>query len=101
MAVSEFSTVARPPAAGAGARAYTTVTDATIANIFDPYINNDYQPGRQHQLGGRLPDGPLLPAAPEPATPHLTVFITDGDPNEVIRGSGQHTTDNANVAQNE
>ena len=62
LAVAEFSTVARLPLAGAAARNYTTVTDATLASTFDPYIAR-LQPERQHELGGRLPGGPLLPAA--------------------------------------
>src|SRR5262245_29024226 len=44
MAVSEFSTVARLPLAGAAANTYTTVTDATIASTFGPYIANGYRP---------------------------------------------------------
>ena len=40
---------------------------------------------RRHALGGRLPGRPLLPARPSPDPAHLVVFITDGDPNEIVR----------------
>lgn len=44
MAVSEFSSVADLPLAGAAQRQYTTVTDATIAGVFEPYISSGYSP---------------------------------------------------------
>ena len=44
MAVSEFSTVARLPLPGAAQRNYTTVTNATAADIFNPYITNNFNP---------------------------------------------------------
>ena len=63
MAVSEFSTVARLPL---GQRAYTAVTDATIASTFDPYISAGYNPDGSTHWEDALPGRPLLPAPPEP-----------------------------------
>ena len=44
MAVSEFSTVARLPLQAPYTRAYTDVTDATIRDVFEPYIATRYVP---------------------------------------------------------
>src|SRR5829696_8848026 len=44
IAVSEFSTVADLPLTGAARTTYTTVTDATRADTFGPYITDGYQP---------------------------------------------------------
>ena len=86
MAVSEFSTVARLPLRGAGERQRTpTVTDATIASIFDPYITNDYNPSGSTHWEDAFRIGRYFLPRPSQATPHLVVFITDGDPNEVVR----------------
>src|SRR5262245_17131569 len=40
LAVADFSTSARLPLPAPATQAYTTVTDASIANVFDPYINS-------------------------------------------------------------
>ena len=84
LAVSEFSTVARLPLTGAPQRNYTVVTDATIANTFEPYISNGYQPnGYTNWEDGFRMGRYFLPRPSE--QPHLTVFITDGDPTAVIK----------------
>ena len=71
MAVSEFSTVARLPLPGAAQRAYTTVTDASANNIFDPYITNDYRPdGRTHWEDAFRMGRYFLPR-PSQEQPHL------------------------------
>jgi hypothetical protein len=66
MAVAESSKVGDLPLAGSAARTYTTVTDATIASTFEPYIARGYDPDRVHdrrdELGGRVPRRALLPA---------------------------------------
>ncbi len=84
LAVAEFSTVARLPLAGAAARNYTTVTDATLASTFDPYIAGFNPNGSTNWEDGFRVGRYFLPR-PSPDTPHLTVFITDGDPNLIIR----------------
>jgi uncharacterized repeat protein (TIGR01451 family) len=102
MAVSEFSTVARLPLPGAAARNYTTVTNATATQIFNPYITNDFNPnGRTNWEDGFRVPRYFLPR-PSQDIPHLTVFITDGDPNEIIR-EDRVTFDpgNPNLPQNE
>ena len=102
MAVSEFSTVARLPLPGAAQRAYTTVTNASANNIFDPYITNNYRPdGRTHWEDAFRMGRYFLPR-PSQEQPHLTVFITDGDPNEVVRYDRvTYDPENPNQAQNE
>ena len=102
MAVSEFSTVARLPLPGAANRTYTAVTDATIATTFDPYIANGYNPNGSTNWEDAFRIGRYFLPRPSEATPHLVVFITDGDPNKIVR-EDQVTYDpgNPNVAQNE
>ena len=85
MAVSEFSTVARLPLTGAAQRAYTTVTNGTINSIFNPYINTNYTPGGSTNWEDGLRMGRYFLPRPSADLPHLTVFITDGDPNKIIR----------------
>jgi Domain of unknown function DUF11 len=101
MAVSEFSSVARLPLPGAAASAYTVVTDATQAAIFEPYISNGYNPsGSTHWEDAFRVARYFLP---RPSTqPHLVVFITDGDPNRVVRNSEvTYSPGNPNVTQDE
>jgi uncharacterized repeat protein (TIGR01451 family) len=87
MAVSEFSTVARLPLPGTASQNYTTVTDSTIATVFNPYINNGYSPNGSTNWEDGFRMGRYFLPRPSPDTPHLTVFITDGDPNVVINDS--------------
>ena len=85
LAVSEFSTVARLPLLPASlSRTYTTVTDQTIAETFEPYIAGFDASGSTNWEDGFRVDRYFLPR-PKQTTPHLVVFITDGDPNEVVR----------------
>ena len=84
LAVEEFSDVARLPLPGAANKAYTPVTDATISSIFEPYISKNYTPGgRTHWEDAFRVVRYFLPS-PNPTRPRLVVFITDGDPNEVV-----------------
>jgi hypothetical protein len=91
IAVSEFGTQARLPLAGAAQRAYTTVTDATIASTFEPYISTGYSPppiGSNTQYTNwedAFRIGRYFLPRPSPDIPHLVLFITDGDPTAVIR----------------
>ncbi|QFU74584.1 VWA domain-containing protein [Halioglobus maricola] len=88
MAVAEFSKVARLPKIGVFNRGdYITVTDDTKV-FLDNYVDNDYDPGGNTNWEDGLRMGRLGSAfAPRPSfdVPHLTVFITDGDPTQVIR----------------
>ena len=85
IAVSEFSTVADLPLSGPARNTYTTVTDATRADIFGPYIANGYRPDGATNWEDGLRMGRYFLPRPGAQQPHLTVLITDGDPNEVIR----------------
>jgi uncharacterized repeat protein (TIGR01451 family) len=91
VAVSEFGTQARLPLAGAAQRAYTTVTEETIAGIFEPYISTGYNPPPIGLIGTQYTNwedalriGRFFLPRPSPDIPHLTLFITDGDPTAVI-----------------
>ena len=105
MAVSDFSMVAELPLAGAAARQYTSVTDATIAGIFEPYIANGYVPSGSTTQGTNWEDAFRIGRyfLPRPGTqPHLVVFITDGDPNRAIRADRvTYDPGNPNATQDE
>ena len=88
IAVSEFSTLADLPLAGAARTTYTVVTNATRATVFDPYIANGYSPnGSTNWEDGLRMGRYFLPRTEPTISPHMTVFITDGDPNEVIKNT--------------
>ena len=91
IAVSEFSTVADLPLSGAARNSYTVVTDATRASIFGPYIATGYRPSGSTNWEDGLRMGRYFLDRPSAERPHLTVFITDGDPNEIIKNSCQPT----------
>jgi len=105
MAVSEFSSVADLPLAGAAQRQYTTVTDATIAGVFEPYISSGYSPTGPTTQGTNWEDAFRIGRyfLPRPGSqPHLVVFITDGDPNKAIRADRvTYDPGNPSQAQNE
>lgn len=86
IAVAEFSTVARLPSIGSFAPGdYITITDATKPQL-DAYVDGEYNPNGRTNWEDALRMGiPNFASRPDPAIPHLTVFITDGDPNTVIR----------------
>ncbi len=102
LAVSEMGTQARMPLPGLAARAYTEVTDASIASVFEPYITTGYSPppigsGTQYtNWEDAMRVGRFALDRPRPDVPHLVIFITDGDPTAAIRQnqvtSGQYTT---------
>jgi uncharacterized repeat protein (TIGR01451 family) len=85
MAVAEFSKVARLPALGPFSPGeYVTITDAT-ETFFDDYIAT-YNPGGNTNWEDGLRMGiPNHAPRPDFTVPHLTVFITDGDPTRIIR----------------
>src|SRR4051794_18826775 len=87
IAVSEFSTVADLPLSGAARMNYTVVTDATRASTFGPYIATGYRPSGSTNWEDGLRMGRHFLERESEELPHLTVFITDGDPNEIIRGT--------------
>ncbi|KZX51223.1 hypothetical protein A3709_10355 [Halioglobus sp. HI00S01] len=88
MAVAEFSRVARLPGIGPFQPGdYITVTDQTKV-FLDDYVDSDYNPNGNTNWEDGLRMGIAGSAfAPRPSfnVPHLTVFITDGDPTRVIR----------------
>jgi uncharacterized repeat protein (TIGR01451 family) len=83
VSIVDFSTTAARPVP------YTTVTAATIASTFEPYLVNNYNPNgwtnweaafqkvREANTQGTLAD--------------LVVFITDGDPTARNTATGQQT----------
>ena len=84
IAVSEFSTVARTPLPAPATRTYTSVTTNSINTIFNPYITTNYNPGGSTNWEDALRVGRYLLPRPSATRPHLTVFITDGDPNRIV-----------------
>ena len=88
MAVAEFSTVARLPQIGSFVPGeYITITDASKAQ-FDAYIDNGYNPGGSTNWEDALRMGiPNHAPRPDPVVPHLTVLITDGEPNRIIKSN--------------
>jgi uncharacterized repeat protein (TIGR01451 family) len=100
--VVEFSTVARLPLPGTANRSYTGVTDASINTIFEPYIANNYDPNGSTDWEDGLRVGRYFLPRPSATRPHITVFITDGDPNQIVR-TDRVTYDPGNpvTAQNE
>jgi uncharacterized repeat protein (TIGR01451 family) len=98
LAVSQFASVGTLPIGST----YTTVTDATIASTFEPYIDQFEPDGSTNWEDGLRVDRYFLPR-PSQATPHLVVFITDGDPNKIVKGGSSVTYDpgNPSVGQNE
>ncbi len=102
MAVSSSRHVARLPLPGAARRNYTAVTDATIVTIFNPYIDNNYQPDGSTHWEDAFRVGRYFLPRPSRTSPHLVVFITDGDPNEIVRKDRvTYDPGNPNLAQNE
>jgi uncharacterized repeat protein (TIGR01451 family) len=89
MAVSDFSTVAQLPLPGAANRAFTPVTNATIASIFEPYISTGYNPNGSTHWEDALRVGRYFLPRPSATRPSLVVFITDGDPNRVVVNTSQ------------
>jgi hypothetical protein len=80
VSIVDFSTTAQRPVP------YTTVTDATMASVFNPYINNGYKPegwtnweDAFHEVKAANDKGPVA---------DLVVFITDGDPTARNTDSG-------------
>jgi hypothetical protein len=95
--VVEFSQVARLPIAE-----YVTVTDETLANRFLPYINNNYDPGGNTNWEDALRAARYFMERPSLETPHLVMFITDGDPTEAIDWNAvTYDPGSTNAARNE
>lgn len=86
MAVAEFSTVARLPSIGAFPPGeYVTVTDSTEL-AFGAFIDTQYNPsGNTNWEDGLRMGIPNFAPRNNFQVPHLTVFITDGDPNVILR----------------
>ncbi len=85
MSTIEFSTVARLPSiGGVAAGEYITIDDSTLPD-FEDYIANRYNPNSKTNWEDALRVGRYFAPRPDFAIPHLVVFITDGDPTQVIR----------------
>jgi uncharacterized repeat protein (TIGR01451 family) len=84
MSVIEFSTVARLPSIGGVAPGeYITIDDATSED-FEDYIDSQYNPNDRTNWEDALRVARYFAPRPDPTIPHLVVFITDGDPTQVI-----------------
>ncbi|HRX59665.1 MAG TPA: VWA domain-containing protein [Candidatus Competibacter sp.] len=97
MAVAEFSKVARLPVIGSFQPGeYITVTDSTKVAL-DAYIDNNYNPnGNTNWEDGLRMGIPNFAPRNNFQVPHLTVFITDGDPNQIIRSDNVTAAEYAN-----
>lgn len=84
MSVIEFSTVARLPSIGGlPGGEYITLNDDT-RDDFEDYIDNRYNPADRTNWEDALRVARYFAPRPDPVIPHLVVFITDGDPTQVI-----------------
>ncbi len=82
--VVEFSSTANLPLPGAARQTYTSVTPNSISTIFNPYITTNYNPGGSTNWEDALRVGRYFLPRPSATRPHITVFITDGDPNATV-----------------
>ena len=90
MAVVEFSSTARLPQIGSFTGGeYITITDGTKAQL-DGWVDNSYRPNGRTNWEDALRMGgwPAFADRPSYDVPHLTVFITDGEPTQGIKGQG-------------
>ena len=91
------------PLPGAAQRTYTTVTDGSIATIFEPYIANDYDPtGSTHWEDAFRAARYFLPR-PDPTIPHLddVHHRRRPEPRSCAMTASRTTPGNPNLAQNE
>ena len=84
IAVSEFSTVARTPLPAPATRAYTTRHHQFDQHDLQPVHHHQLQPGGSTNWEDALRVGRYILPRPSATRPHLTVFITDGDPNGIV-----------------
>lgn len=92
VATVQFASVATLPAIGTNpAGAYVTI-DNTTSPAFNSYITNVYVPNGYTNWEDAMRVGRFFAPRPNPAIPHLVVFITDGDPTAYVNTS-QVTTE--------
>ena len=85
VSIIDFSTTARRQVA------YTTVTADSIANVFDPYIDNRYDPEGWTNWEDAFQE--VRTANTQGTRADLVVFMTDGDPTARNRDGGGTVTD--------
>lgn len=73
-----------PEIGGSPGGSYVTIDDSTVPD-FNSYIANEYVPNGYTNWEDALRVGRFFAPRPNAAIPHLTVFITDGDPTAYIR----------------
>lgn len=85
VSIVDFNTAATRPVP------YTVVSSTTIADIFNPYLNNKYKSGgttNWEDAFQRVVEANAVPGGP---VADLALFITDGDPNTYNNASGGTT----------
>jgi uncharacterized repeat protein (TIGR01451 family) len=80
MSIADFSTRADRPVG------YTTVTPASIQNVFEPYLANQYEPGGWTNWEDAFRE--VREANTQGTRADLVVFMTDGDPTARNTDSG-------------
>lgn len=91
VALTAFSLYARD-----GVVPYTEVNDSTIGT-FRNWIDHDFNPAAPNRAGTNWEDGLLHADEVAGGPPDLMVFVTDGDPNRVGRGTSSTTATTANA----
>jgi uncharacterized repeat protein (TIGR01451 family) len=85
MSIVDFSTRAERPVG------YTTVTPGTIASVFEPYLENQYNPSGWTNWEDAFHK--VREANTQGTVADLVVFVTDGDPTARNTDSGGVVTD--------
>ena len=85
VAITDFSTTAQLQVD------YTTVTPESVANVFDPYIDDRYDPNGWTNWQAAFDTVHASNAKPGGKKADLVVFITDGDPT--ARNTADRTAD--------
>ncbi|HEY1276847.1 MAG TPA: VWA domain-containing protein [Thermoleophilaceae bacterium] len=82
VSITDFSTTAKQQIG------YTTVTDDSIRDVFNPYLQNDYKPAGTTNWEDAFTKVKVANADRAQPTADLVVFITDGDPNTINKAGG-------------
>lgn len=93
VATIDFASVARLPSIGGNpGGTYVTIDDTTTPG-FNSYIATGYVPNGWTNWEDAMRVGRFFAPRPNPAIPHLVVFITDGDPTAYINLNQVTTTE--------
>ena len=79
VSIVDFSTTAAQPVP------YTSVTENSIATVFDPYLKNGYKPSGWTNWEAAFQQVERANAVPGGTKADLVLFITDGDPTAYNR----------------